>query len=108
VRKSSTAAKRERDEEDGPIARRVVGGKKLRAWLKKEGKTQLWLSGETGVGQQLISAYAHQISRPQPMSANALRIQTATAGHVTVWDWMTAEEKAEYRVADQFGLSEKV
>lgn len=82
-----------------PISRRVPGGPKLRKALKRLGKTQAWLHEGTGIPQQLISAYVNQQARPKPMSPNAVRIERATGGEVSVWDWMTSDEAAAYREA---------
>lgn len=89
-----------------PVARRVEGGPKLGAWLKKNGRSQLWLHRLTDIGQQLISAYVNQLARPQPMSPNSVLIEKATEGHVRSADWMTSEEIAHFRKANRFALPE--
>lgn len=82
-----------------PAAKRVPGGPKLGKWLDEAGRTQVWLSGVTGIKQQLLSAYVRQSVRPTALSERAYSIQRATGGVVTVWDWLTPDEQVRYRDA---------
>lgn len=82
-----------------PAAKQVPGGPKLQAWLDVHGRTQVWLSEQTDIKQQLLSAYINQAARPTALSEKAYAIQAATHGDVTVWDWLTAAEQVRYREA---------
>ena len=57
----------------------------LKAWRKANKRTQVWVSKQTGIPQNLLSKYERGSNLPQVL--NARKIERATGGAVTIDDW---------------------
>jgi transcriptional regulator with XRE-family HTH domain len=64
----------------------------LRAWRERNHKTQVWLSVATGIPQSTISRYERKEGKPD--RRNAIKIEKATNGEVTVESWDADDENA--------------